>query len=493
MFKYITSLFLFLAASFIGRAETLTVAPGQLSELIKNAATVTELTLAGEINAADLQYIDTELTALNTLDLSDAHIVASQGKRIGIATNFNDKTIPENTFAGARFTSVILPSEAGLKIGAGAFAGSRLTSIVIPATVAAVTEGAFTGCTALKSASIGASELGAAAFSGCTALQSVAISGATTLPERVFMGCTALTKINGADRMTAIGARAFSGCKSLKNIAFGKALMSIGEAAFEGSGLLSADLSETRSLESVGAWAFANMDALETLDLGGISSMGEGVAFKCPSLTELTVRNIARIPAYAYAKDDALDSIGILPESVTEIGAYALSDMTSISEFTIPAGVEYIGEHAMQRMTSLSQIRVLASDVPALGDDVWAGVDQPNVRVFVPDQAVSLYQATPQWQDFQVNGFSSVSDVIADGDRIAGLRARFVGNELQVSIDGVEIETLAIYTVGGTLLVYLEPSDGFASIDTSDFSDNLYIVSATLADGRGASAKVMRQ
>ena len=492
MHKYIISLFL-LATAIVGRGETIAVTAGDLQKLIGNPASVQSLKLTGTIDATDLVFIESSLPALKSLDISEVTIVPSQGKRVGIASNFNANSIPDNIFAGASFETVLLPNTPGLKIGAGAFAGSQLTEITVPATTGLIGYGAFAACPALKSAVVSCSETGEAMFSRCSALETVTLRGVTTLAPMTFSGCSALANLHGSEALNGIGARAFAGCMSLKTFIPGRTLAAVGDGAFDASGLTQLSLGAATSLTEVGSWAFANMPSLATLDLGNISAMGEGVAFNCPALTTLTVRNVTAIPAYAYAKDDALDSIGILPESVIEIGAYAMSDMTAISTFTLPGDVEYIGDHAMQRMTSLEQITAKPSAVPQLGADVWAGIDQAKVRVNVPDYSKNAYQSAAQWQNFIINGSSSIDDIFAEPAPLEGLRTRFVDYELQVSVEGVEIESLGLYTVGGTLLVYLEPSDGFVAVDTSDFSDHIYIVAATLADGRNASAKVGRR
>ncbi|MDE6300216.1 MAG: leucine-rich repeat domain-containing protein [Muribaculaceae bacterium] len=492
MLRYIISLFI-LIISLAVRADKFEVSAGDLHSLVTKPAEVKTLELTGEVNAMDLKFIETELASLESLDLSAVKIVESAGSRIGIAVNFRANTIPANIFAGARFNSVILPATPGLVIEAGAFAGSSLREVVIPATVASVGDGAFLNCPELKIVTISSENLGASVFSECPSLEKVDIRVKTAVPDGAFFNCAKLTSVAGSENITAIGARAFAGCKTLGSFGFGPDLAIVGDSAFDGSGLDEVSLEKSRKLSSVGAWAFANMPNLETLHLGDTPVMGEGVAFNCPGLRKLTVNNVTEIPAYAYAKDAQLDSVGILPVSTESIGDYALSDLSSLTDLTVPVNVSYIGTRAMQRMTSLRHMWVHSGEIPELGDDVWAGVSQKDVQVSVPEHLVSLYTFTPQWQEFTFHNISSVDDIVDDGDVAAGLKARFEGYELQVSVDGVDIETLGLYDTSGMLLVYLEPADGFVAIDTADFAGQVFIVSAVLADGRQASAKLARR
>lgn len=492
MLRYITSLLL-IAASLVAKADAVTAVAGKLHELIANPAEVKDLVISGEINAADLSFIDSDLTALESLDLKDVKIVASSGSRVGISTNFHENSIPANIFAGSRISRIVLPEAEGLVIESGAFAGSHLKSVTIPAGIASVGDGAFLACPELTDVIIEADVLASNVFSDCQALESVTAGVAVAVPDGTFARCASLSRFEGSDKVTSIGAGAFAGCSKLETFDFGRDLISLGDRAFEGAGLTNVSLNEAVNLSEVGAWAFASMPELESLSLGKVRLMGEGVAFDCPKLRNFIAPEAGDVPDYAFAKNSVLEATGLIPVGATSVGAYAMSDLSEITDLTIPADVTYIGDRAMQRMTSLNHITAYPNEVPELGDEVWAGVDVSAVSVSAPVQLIPEYEATPQWKEFSFYDISSIEGVNADpsGD-LPGIRARFVGNELQVCIEGVEIETIGLYNTAGILLAHLEPHEGYASVDTSDIAGSLFIVSATLIDGRHAAVKILR-
>ncbi|MDE6276656.1 MAG: hypothetical protein K2M06_00950, partial [Muribaculaceae bacterium] len=96
---------------------------GSLRTAFTDPENVLVLTVSGRIDASDLFYIDNSMPALTSLDLSGAEIVAYHGKAQRGLTEYAANTIPAGTLAGAGFTSISLPSGAGLVIGETAFAG----------------------------------------------------------------------------------------------------------------------------------------------------------------------------------------------------------------------------------------------------------------------------------------------------------------------------------------------------------------------------------
>ena len=470
-------------------AVTLT-APGTLEKNVTDL-TITELGVTGPMNAEDMIFISSKLPNLQSLDLSQANIVASDGLLIGTVTRHPANTIPSNVFAGLPASKVVLPKAQGLIIKAGAFAGSALKSIDIPATVELVGDGAFAGCTALESATVGAAKIGNGAFSACPALATVSFSKAVAVPDNTFYGDAALQNVEGD--FLSVGDRAFAGCASLTAFPFSASLSSIGNEAFMQSGIKTVDLTKCTDLDVVGNWAFAMMPNLTSLSLGNASQVGDAVAFACPKLTDFQF-DVTEVPDFALTKTAVTDGASIIPENVEYIGRYAFSGLYGVSEIVLPTTLQKIDDHAMEKMTRLESIRIFQSVVPELGEDVWFGVEQSNVTLEVPAESIEDYESAEQWQNFHiVADRSDVDDMVDDATELSNLRARFDGDDLIVETNGVEIEYLALYNVGGQLLIAVEPMDSTIVVNTTGFGTKVFIVQAALADGRTAALKIAKR
>lgn len=484
------------ASASIFSANALTVnntVAGSLAENISSPENVTTLTVSGRVNAADLFYISSSMPSLVSLDLRAVTIEAYRGVKLQGLSTYPAATIPQASFSGSKLQSVSLPIMTDLSIGEGAFAGSSLRSVTLNANVVSVGAGAFTGCPELTSAVISSPELGTGAFAGCPKLATVTITNPIHLGERSFSGCDALISVNGSDNVVAVGERAFADCITLSDFAFGSSLTEIGDEAFTASALTAIDLAGCRQLQSVGDWAFAKMPALTSVNMGSVRTIGEGIVFDCPALTDMRASAAATaVPAYAYVGDVKMDTTHMLPPMTEQIGDYALAGMTQVETLTLPESVEYIGSYAMKDMSGLKSLTVSTSDVPSLGENVWDGVNQPQAILYVPIGAKYSYEGADQWREFTiVEGTTGVDDALVP-ETVSGLRGRFVGDELQVSIDGVDIESLALYDTAGMMLASLQPMSDMVSIDTEGMSTRIFIITATLTDGRTATLKLAK-
>lgn len=494
MLRNIISLLVVSAATVLS-AGALTVnnqTAGQLSQNISSPDGVTELTVTGKLNAADLYFMSESMPALTTLNMYSVSIEAYRGVKLNGSVAYPEATIPAFVFSSSKLQNVTLPAS-NVSIGEGSFAGSALRTVTLPANIVSVSDGAFTGCPQLTSVTISCGELGAGVFAGCPKLTTVTITNNIALGVRSFAGCTGLQTITGSDKVTVIGDRAFADCPALTDFTFGPSLTKIGEEAFTASGLKSVNLEKCSQLQSVGNWAFAKMPELVSVRLGAVAKVGEGIVFGCPALTEMRSSTAATaVPAYAYVGNTKMDTTYMLSPQATEIGDYALANMSQVETIILPPTVESIGSYAMKDMTGLKAVTVSSDGVPALGEKVWDGVDQPGAILYVPKGDKEAYENADQWKEFTiVEGVTGVDDAVIP-ETVAGLRGRFVGDELQVSIDGVDIERLSLYDTAGILLVSLEPMSDLVCIDTEGMSTRIYIVAAQLSDGRTATLKLAK-
>lgn len=490
MFRYLISAVVAVAAILPAAALGVNASPGQLSSLIDKPADVSKLTVTGSIDARDLFFIADEMSGLKSLDLSDVSIVAYEGPAVKLNVSYDENQIPAGTFAGCSIESIRFGATP-LFIGSAAFTGSALKSVAVPAGYT-LDAGVFAACKQLKEATLAMADVPAGCFSGCTALQTVDLGGAAAVGLKAFMDCKALAKVDGTQALTTIGADAFDGCFALQTFAFPATLTSIGEGAFIGSGLISADLAACKRLTAIGDWAFAQSPSLAEVHLpNSVADLGEGSFFDCGSLVSLNLPAACPALANYSLKGAQVDASDLLGAGVTEIGNYALAGNTATTTIVLPESLEKIGDHAMAGMTSLKVIGAeKLQSVPELGSDVWAGLDQPAVELKVLGLLYDDFATADQWKNFTIVKTASADNMELSAQQ--QVRGRFEGYDLKVDFGGKDAREVAVYDVSGVCLATVQPVGESVSIDTSAWQNRVYLVRVLLADGNVVSLKLAR-
>ena len=404
----IAALTMCMLLSLTAGAITVSSTAGALSSQVTDGSSVTELTVTGTMDARDFLFIAENMPNLETLNLSGVEIEAYSSSTPVFTTiiDYAADEIPPTSFHGMKkLSSVTLPSslqsigmsafggctelisitwpDALTTIGAYAFNGTGLTSVDIPASVTRMDEGAFARCTSLMNVIVNGDVVGEFAFLGDTELSDVQLYGATKIGKGAFNGCTSLTELTIDD-------------PSL--------LTKIDDEAFINSGLTTLQLSDMESLDSMGNWAFAGSQLDNVEFPSSLTHMGEGAFFYDTMLTTIDAPDLTRIADFQYAGALAMSNSDIVPDGTDTIGAFAFyNNSYGHANFMIPASVVYIGTKAMAGMTGTKTYVSESSTVPALGDSVWAGVDQPNVNLDTkPNSVTDLYAEAEQWKEFHL-------------------------------------------------------------------------------------------
>ncbi len=409
-----------LGLSLKASATVVETTPGSLRDLVDDTS-ITALTLTGEMDARDFKFIADSLRQLTEIDLSGVTIAAFSDPRNPLfltLTDYAAHSIPAMALFDLPLTQVVLP--VSLKsIGLGAFAGcDQLQAIELPATLDSIGSYAFSA-TGLTTVTVPATVkyVGECAFSNCQSLTTATFEAAE-LSANLFKADEQLATVTLGPQVRSLGNGAFNGCYALTSIELpeGSVLARVGDEAFIRSGLTSINLDNLNSLSSVGEWAFAQ-SALTQLTLpASLATIGQGAFFYAPSLVQLNMADgVDEIPAYMLAGTQGL-ALDSLPEGVATIGDYAFYNNAQTARFYLPATVSYIGSWAMAGMTGLQYVTSLAIDVPALGDSVWAGVDQPAVKLEVESNEVADdYAEAEQWKEFHILRAYLMGDANDDG------------------------------------------------------------------------------
>src|SRR6266404_2512559 len=185
-----------------------------LTRHLEAACAIGALVLAGELQAQDFTYTNTNGTITIT----------------GYTGPGGDVVIP-GTIDGLPVTSIgdgALSFINNLSDQSNLTGLSNMTSVTIPDGVTNLGEGAFAGCPNLATITIG---------KGITSIK----GGAGTSSWGTFQWCSSLTRVTIPDNVTNIGDGvgtrggpfgAFSGCDSLTNFIVGKGLAYLGDGTF---------------------------------------------------------------------------------------------------------------------------------------------------------------------------------------------------------------------------------------------------------------------
>lgn len=281
-----------------------------------------------------------------------------------------------------------------LRIGAGAFKDcTSLSSVYLPKR--------------LKSESGKGSAIGNYAFAGCVSLSSVNFSEGNpdanytvsyfNIGNYAFYGCSSLTSIvfpdslrattnsGGASSTTAYAAigkyafvgsglksvtftdmgdnyatssyktvtvdnYAFYGLKSLTSVQFSEELYSLGDGAFQGTGVVNVTL--PKKFSGGGSYIFANCIDLETVTFTSTTAIYDIEANMfdgCTALTTVTIPErsgtyggLSYIYQYAFRNCTSLETIS-LPSTTKGIYAGAFENCSSLTSLELPAELTYVG------------------------------------------------------------------------------------------------------------------------------------------------------
>ncbi len=255
---------------------------------------------------------------------------------------------------------------------------TTLENINFEQSVTHIYDGAFKGCTALKSiVASNVTYIGADAFNGCASLVRVDINFPTEIGDRAFLNCGSLVNVI-TDGVKKFGDEAFKGCYSL--MAFSSNLVTTFDYSY---------IEDCTKLESISINSVINLPQLKD---------GETIATKFPALKYFYANTVTSIPdsyfkdckklnivsfnnaTYIYANaflDSGLKSGSF--KCVQYIGDYAFAN-TNID--SIPLGnLKEIGVRAFYNCTTL--VSVSLNNLTKMGEEAFCNCTS-NGLVYLP-------------------------------------------------------------------------------------------------------------
>ena len=353
-------------------------------------------------------------------------------------------------------TGVTIPDSV-TGIGSGAFEGcGGLTSVTIPAGVISIGDYVFRGCSSLESITASASNANFASQDGILYNKDKtqfiyipkAIKGAVTIPDGVtsigegaFEGCSGLRSVTIPDSVTNIGNSAFSGCGGLTSVTIGNSVTSIGRGAFEGcSGLTSLTIPD--KVTRIGDSAFRGCSGLTSVTIPDrVTGIGNWAFEGCSSLESITVSesnaSYASQDGILYNKDKtqfiyipkAIKGTVTIPEGITSIGNSAFEGCSGLTSVTIPDSVTGIGSHAFDDCSGLTSVTI-PNSVTSIGEAAFDGCSGLTSAT-IPNSVTSI----DRWVFKGCSGLTSVTipnNVTSIGeaafDGCSGLTSVSIGN-----------------------------------------------------------------
>ena len=296
-------------------------------------------------------------------------------------------SIGDGAFYGCTSMTTAKLNEGLLSIGIEAFKNcTSLTAIDLPSTLTSIGNNAFDGCTGVTSdLTIPASvtSCGNDSFQNMTIAGDIIVEAGITSwgALQTFYGTTAdsitigegiilggestfqTANIGGAlvlpDSMTTTGVY-FASNAEFTSITTGAGLTSTADyLSLQNQLLLTADMSASSSLTSIGSYAFYGCTGLTSVILPAANcTVGTGVFKTCTALPTVTIpEGFTTIGVEMFRSCTALTGVHTIPDSVTSIGSYAYYYAGTISgdlEIVLGSGMATITSGAFAYCDAIS-------------------------------------------------------------------------------------------------------------------------------------------
>ena len=366
---------------------------------------IMNLKVTGEINSTDFNFMKTNMSSLEALNLKEVRILSADNN-----WNWKDDEIPPYALEETKLMHIVLPDKLkGIRERAFLNCEYLMGSLVIPEGVEFISEKAFFCCSG---------------FDGTLTLPSTL----KWIGPSAFDGCSHFTgSLNLPDALEHIYDMAFGNCAGFSGrLVLPSSLKTIRYAAFSDCSGLTGTLTIPQKLTEIGERAFAYCSFDGTLSLpNGITTIGSDAFAGCAFKGELILpSNIKVIESGAFSGNQFSGTLH-LPSSLSILGGSAFSDnmqltgtleipdkLTSIKEdafngcskiegLVLPANLETIYSNAFKNCFGIGSIVCKGAEPAYVKSGAFDGVPKDNFTVEVPESSVAQYQTTAGWNEFK--------------------------------------------------------------------------------------------
>lgn len=279
---------------------------------------------------------------------------------------------------------------------------------------------------------------------------------------------TTLKHITLPKNTTGIGPVMFENCKGLVRVNVPESCTKVGVRAFYGCGQLKAD--NLKQLKEIGSEAFINTtDRLGDIDLSHVTSMGDD-AFEFSGICKADLSSLDTIPNEAFYGCDSLSSVTFSP-TLKVISTRAFSKDSRLTSVTLPETVTTIGSDAFGK-TSIAEINAPSSllyvDSYCLDGTPWLSAQTAvDGVIYFGNVALKAENSSVTSVSFR-EGTVSIASGFANRNNIAS-----------VSFPST-LRCIGDYAFGNTKLTEVSVPESVDSIGENAFRDNESLTKATL-------------
>ena len=247
--------------------------------------------------------------------------------------------------------------------------------VVIPESVVGIGRGAFFEMFDLEMVAMPESLkcIAAGAFEGCTYVQEFQFgSGMRHVGALAFWDCTALLDVSFADGLEHIGTNAFDGCWQMLSVRLPVTVTNIGDNAFiDCENLMGVTVpTHVKTMSDLFPAAYSQIESVEIAE--GETTVMDGMFAGCRNLSGNAMQT---------------DMSMLLP-TITNIGARAFQNCTSLTAMALPDSVVTMGESAFEGCSGLWNVK-LSRNLSVLSAKTFNGCSMLESMV-IPSSVTNL-------------------------------------------------------------------------------------------------------